>query len=198
MNTLLLAVILALGLHCSSAQSFVPGLETDNADIQNAICNKHNELRRIVDPPASDMRKMVWSKEAAANAKKVAEKCIFNHSSAEERMIGTIECGENLYKTTKPVPWETLIQGWFNEYQNFTYGIGATKPGAKVGHYTQVVWNESSKIGCASKQCSNFVLAVCQYAPAGNYADRITTPYTKGIPCSKCPDNCDKGLCTNS
>ncbi|XP_078503272.1 cysteine-rich venom protein-like [Lissotriton helveticus] len=144
------------------------------------------------------MQKMVWSKESAANAKKVAEKCIFKHSSDKERMIGTTACGENLYKSTKPKPWEHIIQTWFNEYKNFKYGIGAINPEKMIGHYTQVVWNESSKIGCASQQCSGFVLGVCHYAPAGNYEDRIKTPYTKGIPCSKCPDNCDKGLCTNS
>ncbi|XP_078506074.1 cysteine-rich secretory protein 3-like [Lissotriton helveticus] len=198
MKTLLLAVILALGLHCSSAQRFIPGLETDNADIQKAILDKCNEVRRSVDPPASDMQKVVWSKEAAANAKKVAAKCIFKHSSAEEQLIGTTECGENLYKSTIPRPWEDIIQEWFNENKDFKYGFGAINPKKMIGHYTQVVWNDSSKIGCASQQCSGFFLAVCHYAPAGNYEDMINTPYTTGIPCSKCPDNCEKGLCTKS
>ncbi|XP_078504368.1 uncharacterized protein LOC144762942 [Lissotriton helveticus] len=197
MDTLLLAMILALGLHYSTVRSQDPTLDTDNADVQDYICLKHNEVRQNVNPPASDMQKIVWSKEIAANAKKVAAKCLFKHSSDDERKLGTIVCGENLAQASGgSLSWERVMQMWFDEAKDFEYGVGATKPGAVTGHYTQTVWGSTTLAGCAWEKCLNFDLYVCQYAPPGNYQDMIKTPYTAGIQCSKCPDNCEKGLCT--
>ncbi|XP_078506073.1 cysteine-rich secretory protein 2-like [Lissotriton helveticus] len=198
MDLPLLAVILALGLHCSTVQSLDPKLLTDNADVQRAICDKHNELRRSVNPTASDMQKVEWSNEATATAKKVAAKCVFKHSSKEERTISTSICGENLAKAGGiSLSWGGCIQVWFDEAKDFKYGTGAAREGAAVGHYTQVVWSKTARIGCAVQQCPDFVLYVCHYAPEGNIGKVITKPYEQGIPCGKCPNNCENKLCTN-
>ncbi|XP_069089827.1 cysteine-rich venom protein-like [Pleurodeles waltl] len=198
MDTLLLMVILTLGLHYSAVRSLDSRLVTDNADVQKLICDTHNKFRRIVDPPASDMQKMVWSTEAAATAKKVAAKCIYQHSSVQERTISKSTCGENLAMATRMfLTWDACIQLWFDEYKDFKYGTGAIRTGAQVLHYTQVVWSKSGFIGCAAQQCSDFVLFVCHYAPQGNIGQVITKPYEQGTPCGKCPQHCDDKLCTN-
>ncbi|CAM5131081.1 unnamed protein product, partial [Natator depressus] len=44
-------------------------LTTDLPEVQIEITDKHNELRRLVSPTASNMLKMVWNAEAAKNAK---------------------------------------------------------------------------------------------------------------------------------
>ncbi|XP_078504367.1 serotriflin-like [Lissotriton helveticus] len=198
MDSLLLVVILTLGLHCSTVQSLDPKLETDNAAVQKVICDKHNALRQSVNPTASDMQKLLWSNEAAATAKKVAAKCIYEHSSAAERTISTSICGENLANATAMfLSWESCIQLWFDENKDFKYGTGSTRAGAKVSHYTQVVWSKTARIGCACHQCSRSVLYVCHYAPQGNIGKVITKPYEQGTPCGKCPKNCENKLCTN-
>ena len=70
-----------------------------------------------------------------------------------------------------------------------------------TGHYTQMVWANSYKIGCGytSYRKRNFVkkFIVCNYGDAGNL---LNTPmYRVGRPCSKCPANiCSRrypGLC---
>lgn len=48
-----------------------------------------------------------------------------------------IKCGENLYMSSDPTLWSTVIQSWYEESEDFVYGVGA-KPNAAVGHYTQV------------------------------------------------------------
>ncbi|XP_078503270.1 cysteine-rich secretory protein 2-like isoform X2 [Lissotriton helveticus] len=194
MDTLLLTMILALGLHYS--KSLDPRLDTDNADVQKVICDKHNELRRNVDPPACDMQKVEWSSEAAATAKKVAAKCIFEHSSDEERTISTSICGENLVKGMS-LPWDSSIQLWSNENKGFKYGTGATREGVMIGHYTQAVWSKTARVGCAYQKCPGFDLQVCHYAPQGNIGINITKPYEEGTPCGKCPNDCENKLCTN-
>ena len=39
-----------------------------------------------------------------------------------------------------------------------------------IGHFTQVVWNNSVEIGCGvAKGTDNFVYGVCNYSPPGNF-----------------------------
>ena len=70
-----------------------------------------------------------------------------------------------------------------------------------TGHYTQMVWASTYKIGCgyAAYRKRNFVkkFIVCNYGDAGNL---LNAPmYQVGRPCSKCPANiCSRrfpGLC---
>ena len=44
-------------------------------------------------------------------------------------------------------------------------------PNGTAGHYTQVVWRASVKIGCAIVDCPNVTFhstVLCDYAPGGN------------------------------
>lgn len=58
-------------------------LLTTQTQVQKDIANKHNELRKSVSPPISNMLKMEWSREAIANAPKWANKCTLEHGNAE-------------------------------------------------------------------------------------------------------------------
>merc|ERR1719498_24028 len=69
------------------------------------IVNKHNDLRRNVQPPASNMLKMSWSSEAAANAQQWANTCSMQHSSRGSRAISSSGCGENLYMSSHRNSW---------------------------------------------------------------------------------------------
>uniref|UniRef100_A0A8C6RNX8 SCP domain-containing protein n=1 Tax=Nannospalax galili TaxID=1026970 RepID=A0A8C6RNX8_NANGA len=65
------------------------------------------------------------------------------------------------------------------------------------GHYTQVVWADSYKVGCAVQFCPrDGAHFICNYGPAGNYP---TWPYERGAVCSDCPkdDMCLNKLCIN-
>eukprot|EP01134_Creolimax_fragrantissima_P008409 CFRG8409T1 len=62
-----------------------------------------------------------------------------------------------------------------------------------VGHYTQVLWDRSQKIGCWYTESFG---TVCNYGPAGNYNGMKYATY--GVPCSDCPSGtvCRNGLCS--
>ncbi|KAM4816133.1 cysteine-rich secretory protein 3-like [Urocitellus parryii] len=174
-------------------------LSTTRKEVQSEIVNKHNELRKAVSPTASNMLKMKWSNEAAANAQKWANQCTYSHSAPDARKTN-ISCGENLFMSDYPPSWSEAIQVWYDEHHDFIYNVGAKTPSAVVGHYTQVVWYSSFHVGCGIALCTNQNLKyflVCQYCPAGNYLSRINTPYDKGAPCGSCPGHCEDGLCTN-
>ncbi|XP_006149164.1 cysteine-rich secretory protein 3 [Tupaia chinensis] len=175
-------------------------LSTELPEVQEEIINKHNELRKAVSPSASNMLKMQWDSFAAANAQKWADQCILKHSKPEQRKTD-VKCGENLFLSSHPVSWSHAIDSWYKESQNFEYNSGPKTPKAVVGHYTQVVWSTSFKVGCACAYCPNEKLRffyVCQYCPAGNLVTKMKTPYKQGEPCDSCPDHCDDGLCTNA
>merc|ERR1719188_2015026 len=63
---------------------------------------------------------------------------------------------------------------WYNEIK-FTHGGRASGPsdttGGAIGHYTQIVWKGSHKLGCGkgSLRGEGGVYWVCQYSPPGNY-----------------------------
>ncbi|PNJ22886.1 CRISP3 isoform 1, partial [Pongo abelii] len=129
-------------------------LLTTQTQVQREIVNKHNELRRAVSPPARNMLKMEWNKEAAANAQKWANQCNYRHSNPKDRKT-SLKCGENLYMSSAPSSWSQAIQSWFDEHNDFDFGVGPKTPNAVVGHYTQVVWYSSYLVGCGSAYCSN-------------------------------------------
>ncbi|XP_058409920.1 cysteine-rich secretory protein 3-like isoform X1 [Diceros bicornis minor] len=177
-------------------------LLTTKEEVQKEIVDKHNDLRRTVSPPASNMLKMEWDSKAATNAQNWADKCLLRHSRSEDRVVGTRHCGENLFMSSRPISWSHAIQGWYDEVRHFTYGVGKNHPNAVVGHYTQVVWYSSYRVGCGIAYCPNQkslkYYQVCQYCPPGNFVGKERTPYLEGKPCASCPNHCDNGLCTNS
>uniref|UniRef100_A0A8C2X161 ShKT domain-containing protein n=1 Tax=Cyclopterus lumpus TaxID=8103 RepID=A0A8C2X161_CYCLU len=163
-------------------------LATDPRD----IVNKHNALRRGVRPTASNMLEMSWSNEAAANAQRWANTCSMKHSP------DTSGCGENLYMSSFKNTWSNAVQSWYDEVKDWRYGVGSTNGGI-VGHFTQIVWYRSNKVGCAVAYCPNSpykYFYVCQYCPPGNL--QLARPYKSGPSCGDCPNACNDKLCTNS
>ncbi|XP_052599933.1 cysteine-rich secretory protein 1-like isoform X1 [Peromyscus californicus insignis] len=175
-------------------------LSTTRQSVQEEIVNKHNQLRRMVSPPGSDLLKMQWSNDARVNAQRWASQCTYEHSPPEARTT-KIRCGENIFMSSYPASWSHAIQSWYDEVNDFSFGSGPNTTDAVVGHYTQVVWNTSFQVACGVAECPDQSLKffyVCQYCPPGNFVERQYIPYTVGEPCALCPDHCEDGLCTNS
>ncbi|XP_075719938.1 cysteine-rich venom protein TEL1-like [Rhinoderma darwinii] len=141
----------------------------ENENIRKYIVDRHNELRAQVDPSPSNMLKMEWSDEVAANAEILANECEHCHSKADQRVITTFGCGENLYMSSRLQNWTKVIQGWWDEEKDFVFASGTIDSSSVIGHHTQLVWYKSSKIGCSSVHCPNQnvpYVYVCQYCPA--------------------------------
>ena len=161
-----------------------------------AIVLEHNRARKDADrfvtaglPPLPAMQ---WSCDAAAIAQEWADQTQGNqgHSSAEWRQTKYSErtgkqgdaasLGENLGWAASSNaeglrPLVSSVTSWDNERNNYNHDTKACS--GVCGHYTQVVWRESTEIGCGVQRGSRVMggrtwnhgyFLSCTYHHAGN------------------------------
>jgi hypothetical protein len=81
--------------------------------------------------------------------------------------------GENLWLGTKGhYSPEDMVGLWIAEKKDFRPGIfpdnSRTGDYEDVGHYTQLMWRATGRVGCAMAQGSGDEILVCRYREAGN------------------------------
>lgn len=97
------------------------------------------------------------------------------------------DVGENLYTSgttdasAPPGSGADAVASWVAEKADYTYASNTCAPEKACGHYTQVVWRDTTKVGCGRATCTadDFVntVWVCRYSPAGNMNTDTTKPY---------------------
>ncbi|CAG9765268.1 unnamed protein product [Ceutorhynchus assimilis] len=166
------------------------------------IVDKHNELRMQIangeiegQPRGVNLKRLKYDEDLAAEAQEIANSCIFAHQQVTDDRWYAV--GQNLYikKSTAPSnesDWDTAIQSWFDEHEDYTFGKCCRKGPRMTGHYTQLVWANTEYVGCGYTYFAtdDFFkyrkLYVCNYGPAGNFKRQF--PYKVGK--SGCEDLC--------
>jgi pathogenesis-related protein 1 len=81
--------------------------------------------------------------------------------------------GENLYwGSNADFTAANAVRSWVSENQWYDHSSNSclTSAGKSCGHYTQVVWRPSTKIGCARVVYNNGATSIrCNYSPQGNF-----------------------------
>lgn len=145
-----------------------------------AIVAAHNKWRAQVGVgPLSYSPELAASAQAWAQELKQSNHCRMRHSSPQGQY------GENLFwasaviwsdgrRELSPVPSEKPVDSWGSEKRDYDDANNRCKPGKVCGHYTQLVWKASTRVGCAMAVCedSQEQVWVCQYQPAGNVVGR--------------------------
>lgn len=108
---------------------------------------------------------MEWDDTVAAFAENYANgrigDCELEHSNGEY--------GENLFKGSQGTAADA-VELWVGENQHYDYSSNSCEQGRECRHYTQVVWRNSVKLGCARvTRNTGEVLITCNYSPRGNY-----------------------------
>lgn len=128
----------------------------------------HNQVRARYRLPS-----LTWDAGIAQYAKawaeylKVNNGCKMKHRSAAGKKEKPY--GENLYwsynKKNKP---EQVVNSWSSEAKDYNYATNRCKAGKICGHFTQVIWKNTTKVGCAMVTCGLEEVWVCNYSPHGN------------------------------
>ena len=72
-----------------------------------------------------------------------------------------------------------MTDAWYNEGEKYDYQNRRSYQSG-TGHFTQIVWKNSTEVGFAQAEGSSMNFAVAMYYPAGNflgeYADNVLPP----------------------
>ena len=126
--------------------------------------------------PSTALPDLVDDATLVASAKEYASGCIYAHSGGNY--------GENLFAGTgSGYTIEHAVNSWASEVADYDYNQNTCAAGKVCGHYTQIVWADTSNVGCALQVCaplkypdgstvfgdvsSHYI--VCQYTPPGNF-----------------------------
>lgn len=207
-SAVLVSVLLAAcgGQSASENEAASHTLTCDASPLCNAWLSAHNDLRSQLSEggisddgtqgaypvPATALPDLQWDAQLAAVAQQYADKCSWGHNRARKSEYqtagGTLaSVGENIayqaYSSTQNTAADVLpelFDLWAAENIKWHYQTyqSATINGA--GHFTQLIWANTTYVGCAISVCSSMAntnvpagyttfYAVCDYATAGNY-----------------------------
>lgn len=128
----------------------------------------HNQVRW-----AAGVRPVTWDRGLAAAADAYAARLAstgrWGHS-AESQRPGQ---GENLWMGTHGAfSVDQMVAAWSSERRMFRSGafprVSRTGSWDDVGHYTQMIWPGSTRVGCAVRSSASYDYMVCRYSPGGN------------------------------
>ncbi|WP_446010921.1 CAP domain-containing protein [Candidatus Electrothrix sp.] len=141
----------------------------------SAVITAHNKWRAKVGVPG-----LKWSdilaKRSKSWAKTLAGRCIMKHSHGEPY-------GENIFyagpltqtdpsggktNVSQQISSKDVVNTWGEEKKWYDYRSNSCH-GGECGHYTQVIWKDTTEVGCAMALCKNNAqIWVCQYKEPGN------------------------------
>ena len=164
---------------------------------KDLMLSDHNRYRAAAKacPP---LKPLVWDENLAKVAQDYADTCNYRHNDAATRQVnitaggkGFWWVGENLYITATTIQRIGTYVGhitrlWHDEINLYDIRSNQCALGQACGHYTQVVWDQTTSLGCGGKVCLNGItkndpwqsrypttfIVVCNYGPGGNINGR--------------------------
>lgn len=148
-----------------------PRTTTPSSEVERRLLDAHNaERARAGVPP------LRWADSLETEARGWARELIAGDTFAHDpRAHGH---GENLWTGWGGRVWtpEDMVGDWAAERANYVHApfpnVSRTGRWADVAHYTQLVWRDTTHVGCAVESRGDRSLLACRYAPPGNIDGR--------------------------
>jgi hypothetical protein len=171
----------ATGGQGGNAGSGGPGSTTNPLpqDLIDAFVSEHNQARSgpLNPPPSPPLPPVGWDGLLADVAYNHALRCqgssgLLDHNASRsadyQALGGSGYVGENIFGSTGTATPARAMTLWMDEAADYDYASGDI---GNAGHYTQIVWRDSVRIGCAIVDCPALTYhntVICDYAPGGN------------------------------
>lgn len=130
------------------------------------ITAAHNRVRGELGLPP-----LAWSEDLARYAGTWAGKLQRKGCRLQHRPPSGPDAqryGENIFSMTgQPATVGDVVGSWAEEVQQYDARTNRCK--GVCGHYTQIVWKASQRLGCAMATCGDTEVWVCNYDPPGNF-----------------------------
>lgn len=145
--------------------------------VREEVLKAHNDYRKT--HAASTLQ---WDATLADWASKCAEECskkkIMVHCKHKQVEGAPYDMGQNIYMYKGPFPANAVraVDTWYEEVHMHNFRKDA--PQKNTGHFTQVVWKGTTKVGMARSKCGEFIVA--NYSPAGNVIGQYKINVLKG------------------
>jgi pathogenesis-related protein 1 len=163
--------LLTVSMTACAVPGSLPGVSTGarlSPEEAGRIVSLHNQIRAEVG-----VGPLRWSEEVAGYAQQWADhlastRCGMQHRPRSGKWQQ--QYGENLFiGTVGHYGTADAVRAWASEKSSYRGGAIHASGFARIGHYTQMVWRETRKIGCATAVCRNNLIVVCNYDPPGNF-----------------------------
>ena len=125
----------------------------------------HNEIRRAHGVTVD----LVWDEALAEiSLEWINHLDVDNNCQMEHNWDSGL--GENLMWATYYMDAREVVEWWASEEAFYDYNSNTCEEGEMCAHYTQVVWEDTTNVGCAMITCQNGeYMWMCNYDPAGNW-----------------------------
>lgn len=175
--------------------------------IETVLVRAHNQLRREVQPQASNMKELVWSKSLQLLADYKVQDCQSSSLNLEYNGVTYGYTSRLIQGITQPNlnTFLTSVEEWFDSSRYYNMYDNECRNNPRIcENYMQAAWANSSEIGCAYNYCTSRnsesngygILVLCLYYSAMDG----DLPYMTGERCSLCPEtdpHCNQGLCSS-
>lgn len=146
------------------------------AELEAQMLRVHNEARAKVG-----VEPLRWDATLATQALAYAETLVRTKDSALIHATDLNGIGENLSggKGGPKFSAVRLANAWVREGHWYKPGVAPNDKctnAAVVGHYTQVVWRNTTRVGCGYAAIGNSRLLACRYGPGGNVGGERAYP----------------------
>lgn len=162
------AIAALLALPAASLRAEGVATSRDGGFVYTLLTMHNRERSRLGEAP------LVWSGELAADAQRWADHLASTGTFAhmDGRQSGA---GENIWRGTAGYySTADMVDTFVDERSDYHPGRfpNVSKSGSwhNIGHYTQMIWPDTRKVGCAVSRGQGADVMVCRYWPAGNVA----------------------------
>ncbi|XP_072289006.1 GLI pathogenesis-related 2 [Eucyclogobius newberryi] len=160
------SLVIVVGQYRPAGNMNMPGYFEKNvlskdASFKREFLNAHNTYRSQHSAPPLGLSSELCA-EAQRWAEHLLQRNIMKHSETSD--------GENIYcfrsSAAIKLAGREAVDAWYSEIKYYSWN----SPGysSKTGHFTQVVWKDSTELGVGVASSGKRVYVVGQYRPAGN------------------------------